>query len=52
MKAEKNIAKELKLPKGFKFDPSMKGKYEDQPVFQDKVDRANYILKKVGLPKN
>ena len=51
MKEEKNIVKEPKLPKGFKFDPMMKGKYEDQPVLQDKVDRANYILKKVGLPK-
>ena len=51
MKEEKNIVKKLKLPKDFKFNPAMKGKYEDQPVFQDKVDRANYILKKVGLPK-
>jgi hypothetical protein len=51
MKEEKNIIKEPKLPKGFKFDPAMKSKYEDQPVFQDKVNRTNYILKKVGLPK-
>ncbi len=52
MKTEKNIVKEPKLPKGFKFDPTLKGKYDDQPLFKDKVDRANYILKKVGLPKN
>ncbi|MEO5500732.1 MAG: hypothetical protein ABIR31_04740 [Ginsengibacter sp.] len=51
MKEEKNIVKEPKLPKGFKFDPTMKVKHEDQPLFQDKVNRANYILKKVGLPK-
>lgn len=30
--------------------PSLRGKYDDQPVFQDKVDRANFILKKFGVP--
>jgi hypothetical protein len=40
-----------KLPKGFSIDPSLTGKYNDQPLFKDKVDRANHILKTVGLPK-
>ena len=26
-------------------------KYKDIPLFQDKVDKANDILKRVGLPK-
>ncbi len=40
-----------KLPKGFKIDASLDTKYEDQPLFKDKVDRANHILKTVGIPK-
>lgn len=40
-----------KLPKGFTIDPALNGKYNDQPLFKDKVDRANHILKTVGLPK-
>ena len=27
-------------------------KYKDMPLFQDKVDKANEVLKRVGLPKN
>ncbi len=27
-------------------------KYKNQPLFQDKVDKANEVLRKVGLPKN
>lgn len=27
------------------------GKYRNAPLFQDKVDKANAILKKAGLPK-
>ncbi len=26
-------------------------KYKNLPIFQDKLDKANEILKKVGLPK-
>jgi hypothetical protein len=40
-----------KLPQGFKIDASIDTKYEDQPLFKDKVDRANHILKTVGIPK-
>jgi hypothetical protein len=40
-----------KLPKNFKVDPALTGKYADQPLFKDKIDRANHILKTVGLPK-
>ncbi len=50
MKAKK-ITDEKKLPKGFKFNASLDNKYADQPLFKDKVDRANHILKTIGLPK-
>ncbi len=26
-------------------------KYKNEPLFQDKVDKANEVLHKVGLPK-
>ena len=26
-------------------------KYKNMPIFQDKVDKANEVLKSVGLPK-
>jgi hypothetical protein len=26
-------------------------KYKNEPLFQDKVDKANEVLQKVGLPK-
>ena len=37
--------------KDYTIKPSLQGKYDDQPLFQDKVDRANFILKKFGIPK-
>jgi hypothetical protein len=50
MKAKKT-AKVKKLPKGFKLNSKLSDKYADQPLFNDKVERANHILKTVGLPK-
>ena len=35
----------------FTIKPELQGKYDDQPVFQDKVNRANFILKKFGVPR-
>ena len=51
MTPKKDKAVKAKLPKGFTVDPTLEGKYDDQPLFKDKVDRANHILKTVGLPK-
>ncbi len=51
MKTKKETKVKSKLPKGFTLDPTLNGKYNDQPLFKDKVDRANHILKTVGLPK-
>ena len=48
---KKAVANRPKLPKGFTVDPKLNGKYDDQPLFKDKVDRANLIIKTVGLPK-
>lgn len=33
-----------------KLIPALKGKYTDKPLFKDKADKANYILKTVGIP--
>ena len=38
--------------KDYTIKPSLQGKYDNQPVFQDKVDRSNFILKKFGIPKS
>jgi hypothetical protein len=51
MDKKKSVTEKKKLPKGFKLNPALVDKYADQPLFKDKVDRANYILKTVGLPK-
>ena len=49
MKTEKTVKKNL--PKGFRFNSNLDDKYTEQTLFKDKVDRANHILKTVGLPK-
>ncbi len=51
MKTKKTKTEKKKLPKDFKINPALADKYDDQPLFKDKVDRANHILKTVGLPK-
>lgn len=52
MKTEKTkTAKKKAVRKDYTIKPSLQGKYDDQPLFQDKVDRANFILKKFGVPK-
>lgn len=51
MTPKRDKAAKVKLPKGFTIDPTLAGKYDNQPLFKDKVERANHILKTVGLPK-
>ncbi len=52
MKTQKSkTSKKKKHAKDVIIDPSLQGKYDDQPLFRDKVDRANHILKTFGLPK-
>ena len=41
----------MKLPRyELKIDNSLE-KYKTMPIFQDKVDKANEVLRTVGLPK-
>jgi hypothetical protein len=47
----KEIKIEKKLPKGFKLNATLDNKYTDQPLFKEKEERANHILKTIGLPK-
>ena len=49
MKPKKEPVKDKLLP-GFTLKPGLDEKYANQPLFKDKVDRANHILKTVGLP--
>lgn len=35
----------------YKINPALAGKYDDQPLFAEKVKRANEILAKTGVPK-
>jgi hypothetical protein len=48
---KKVAANKPKLPQGFTVDLELNCKYDDQPFFNNKVDRANHILKTVGIPK-
>ena len=50
-KAQKNALIQLKESNDYKIRPELEGKYDNQPYFQEKVDRANYILKTAGVPK-
>ena len=50
MKPKKEVAKK-KLPKGFTLKPGLGDQYANQPLFKDKLDRANHILKTFGIPK-
>jgi len=50
MKAKK-ISEEKKLLKGFRFNATLDNKYQEQPLFKDKVEKSNHILKTIGLPK-
>ena len=36
---------------GYKVNPALAGKYDDQPLFAEKLKRANEILAKAGVPK-
>ncbi len=47
----KNKTAKKKQQKDYKINPSLQGKYDDQPLFQEKVNRSNHILKTIGIPK-
>lgn len=39
------------IPEGFTVNPALDNKYDGPTPFQEKIDRANRILKVAGLPK-
>jgi len=58
MKTKKKTAPKKKLPKGFenlpkgfRYNPALdNNNYDEQPLFKEKIDRANHILKIAGPP--
>jgi hypothetical protein len=40
-----------KLPKGFKINPELDGKYHNDPAVLKKVEKAREILRVAGRPK-
>lgn len=36
---------------GYKINSALAGKYDDQPLFAEKLKRANEILAKTGVPE-
>ncbi len=53
MKSASKLAptKKKKRSMDHTINPALQGKYDDQPLFEDKVNRANHILKTIGIPK-
>ena len=47
----KETSEKKKLPKSFRVNKALTGQYADQPLFKEKIERANHILKTIGLPK-
>jgi hypothetical protein len=47
----KSPEKGKKIPADFKVKTNLKDLYSDQPLFQDKIEKANHILKTIGLPR-
>lgn len=41
---------ESRFGSGCTIDPELEGKYDNEPYFQEKVDRVNEILKTAGIP--
>ena len=42
---------EMKSGVDYTIAPELQGKYDNDPYFQEKVDRANHILQTAGIPK-
>lgn len=48
---KKNQSNTIALPKGFAISNDIDTNYDNQPLFKSKVEKTNYILKTVGIPK-
>ena len=40
----------VKLPKGFKFSKELDGKFDNQPLFDEKLEKAKDLIRRAGLP--
>lgn len=47
----KNMAKNIKLPKGFKINPELNGKYHNDPAVLRKMEKTREILRTAGRPE-
>lgn len=45
-----SLSEEAKSAADDTVSPDLVGKYDDEPFFQEKIDRANYILETFGIP--
>ena len=43
--------REMKLGIDYTINPELDGKYDNDPYFQEKLDRANEIIERCGVPK-
>lgn len=50
MKTKNATSKKLKPP-GFRVNKTLAKKYTDEPLFKEKTEQANQILKTFGIPK-
>ena len=51
MKVEKTKIIKQKFAQGVTINPSLNGKYNNEPLFKEKIDMAKSIVKKAGIPK-
>ena len=47
----KNKTAKKKQQKDYKINLSLQGKYDNKPLFQEKINRSNHLLKTIGIPK-
>jgi len=47
----KNLTYNKKLPKGYKINPELDGKYHNDPAVVRKMNAAREILRVAGLPE-
>lgn len=51
MKTEKIKIIKKKVADNFIINPSLDGKYDNEPYFKEKTNRVKEIIKKAGVPK-
>ena len=51
MKTKEIKDKKKEAPAGFTIDPALNNKYDNDPFFKEKAERAEEFIKKAGVPK-